>query len=75
MESFLQNRSLFVISNNTVSQLKECSTGVPRGSILGRIMFLMYINDLPVNIKAKTILYADDTTLINKGVDHTQIKN
>jgi hypothetical protein len=48
-----------------VSASKEIKQGMPQGSVLGPILFLLYINDLPLNIKeAKTVLFADDTNIL-----------
>ena len=62
--SYMQNRKQFVSYDSTGSDLGEIKHGVPQGSILGPILFLIYINDLPSASEFfKCIMYAVDTTL------------
>ena len=64
-QSYLNNRRQFVDFNDTVSTTAHISTGVPQGSILGPLLFIVYINDLPLASNLfKIIIYSDDTTLI-----------
>jgi hypothetical protein len=52
------------ISEKFTSTLKETKGGVPHGSVLGPVLFLLYINDLPINIQGRrTTLFADDTNI------------
>ena len=63
-ESFLSNRSQYVVFNNVNSDYLPITCGVPQGSVLGPMLFLLYINDI-VNCTSilKLMLFADDTTI------------
>ena len=63
-QSYLNDRKQFVMLENASSSLLNISTGVPQGSILGPLLFLIYVNDLHLSCDAKTIMYADDTCLL-----------
>ncbi len=66
-ESYLSNRKHYVEIENTSSKLFDVYCGVPQGSILGPILFLLYINDLPNCSKLLLFrLFADDTAVIFK---------
>ena len=66
-KSYLNNRKQFPHVNNTNSDFNSISCGEPQGSILGPLLFILYINDI-LNISnfMLTILFADDTTILIK---------
>ena len=61
IQSFLDDRSQNVLLNGVKSDNIPVSSGVPQGSVLGPILFLAYINDLPEQVKSNVRLFADDT--------------
>ena len=72
----LNNRKQVVYINNTYSRQQDVSCGVPQGSVLGHLLFSIYINDLPKISKFETRLFADDTALIfsDKNVKYLNAK-
>ena len=63
IKSFLDNRSQTVVVDGKQSRTAPVTSGVPQGSVLGPILFLAYINDLPDNITSQVRLFADDTVV------------
>ena len=65
--SYLTNRSFIVNVGKESSSPGKLSCGVPQGSILGPLLFLLYVNDMPQAVNLELLLYADDTCLIYMG--------
>ena len=73
--SYLQNRTQRVSVNNVLSDQRSILYGVPQGSILGPLLFLMFINDLPLYTDdVSTDMYADDTTLFDVNTSKEAIQ-
>ena len=68
IEDYLSNRKQFAVINGIKSKTRTIKTGVPQGSILGPLLFLLYINDMEmVSEKLQTIIFADDTNIFLSG--------
>ena len=63
IKSFLNNRTQTVVNDGKQSRTAPVTSGVPQGSVLGPILFMAYINDLPDNITSQVRLFADDTVV------------
>ena len=63
IESFLNDRKQRTVLNGRCSNWGDIFAGVPQGSILGPLFFLVHINDLTTDLKCKVKLFADDTSL------------
>ena len=73
-KDYLSNREQYVSINSTDSNSQKLTCGVPQGSILGPLLFLIYINDLAyASPSAITILFADDTNAIYKHKSYVQL--
>ena len=68
--NYLSDRKQLTVIDGVSSNLKEIKCGVPQGSILGPLLFLIYINDLPHSTQnLHYVLFADDTSVFCKGSD------
>ena len=68
---FLKNRQQRVVLNGQFPSWTKVNAGVPQGSILGPLLFLIYINDLPNALQSNPKLFADDTSLFSTVQDIT----
>ena len=66
IESFLSNRQQRVFVDNHSFQWSSVSSGVPQGSILAPLLFLIYVNDISDNLSSPTKMFADDCTLFRE---------
>jgi len=65
VKNFLYNRKQLVVVDGVSSDCCEVLSGVPQGSVLGPLLFLLYVNDLPLTVSSECRLFADDALLYN----------
>ena len=76
LENYISGRFQRVILNGQTSLWRPVLAGVPQGSILGPLLFLIYINDyLPNELKSNAKLFADDTSLYTIVKDKNESAN
>ena len=73
-KSYLTDRTFKVNINESFSKPGNLNCGVPQGSILGPLLFLIYINDMPESVSSDLFLYADDSCLVFQHKDLKEIE-
>ena len=68
LEFYLSNREQGVVLNGQTSDWRRINSGAPQGSVLGLLLFLIYINELPDGITSICKIFADDTSLFSKSL-------
>ena len=68
-KNYLENREQRAVLNGQTSEWRKIMSGIPQGSVLGPLLFLIYINDLPDGINSLCKIFTDDTSLFSKVSD------
>ena len=74
IQNFLSDRKQRVQLNGSYSKWHKVTSGIPQGSVLGPILFVLFINDLPLHVKSDVYMFADDTKLYREIVYQSDIE-
>ena len=69
VRSYLSDRKQIVVVDGVKSDILEVKSGVPQGSRLGPLLFIIYMNDIISDIESDILIFADDTSLMASGPD------
>ena len=75
LQIFLSHRRQRVMCNGVCSNWSEVTSGMPKGSVLGPLLFTIFINDLPLSITSHIQIFPDDTKIYNTVQDSGILKN
>ena len=78
IKNFLSNRKQQVVLNGYKSRFSPVSSGVPQGSVLGSLLFTMFVNDIPSIVSSPVFMFADDTKIfrvIRNEEDYVTLQN
>ena len=71
-KSYLSNRRQIVVVDGVKSETRDILAGVPQGSRLGPLLWILYVNDLCKNLESEVLLFADDACLFATAKDPAQ---
>ena len=75
LQNYLSGRFQRVVLNGQTSSWRPVLAGVPQSSIMGQVLFLIYVNDLPNKLKSNVKLFANDTYLFTVVKDKNESAN
>ena len=75
LKSYIMDRKQVVSFNASLSTPAFITIDVPQGSVMGPLLFLMFINDLHTVVSSEFVMFADDTTALSHGTSHTEVSH